>query len=558
MAGISFINVHYCYAYLLDQIPVGLLLYSHIPTAIIAVLFGGFVATQARKLSGVTLFIVCLAFAGWCAADLASWFAFLGSGLTMFTWTLVDLFAVVFFFFAYYFLYTFLAERDLPMWQKIASVVILAPAFIYTFLGTNLTGYDANTCEALESQWIVLYPYVVEAVYLIAVVVFAIARYLKSRSTVERRKAILASTGVFLFLLFFFVATLAVNLLVNYDSAEEFAYNFGIYGLFGMPVLLGYLSYLIVRYHAFDLKIFGAQALILALAVLLAAEVVFTTSVVNQILIAITLFITAVLGIILIRSVRREIEQREHIEKLAKDLAVANDRLKELDQLKNEFLSVASHQLRAPIAAIRGYAANILDGSYGAVPAPLTQPLGVIQESSRLMVNSIEDYLNISRIEQGRMKYEKSDFDFGKLAEEVTSELQPVAGAKKIALSYHGADGVMVNADVGKVKQVITNLIDNAIKYTEQGSVAVSIEKKDGKAVFMTKDTGIGIAPEEIDKLFSKFTRARDANKVNTTGTGLGLYVAKQLTEGNGGTVRVESDGLGKGSRFIVELPAKA
>ena len=116
----------------------------------------------------------------------------------------------------------------------------------------------------------------------------------------------------------------------------------------------------------------------------------------------------------------------------------------------------------------------------------------------------------------------------------------------------------MVNADVGKVKQVITNLIDNAIKYTEQGSVAVSIEKKDGKAVFMTKDTGIGIAPEEIDKLFSKFTRARDANKVNTTGTGLGLYVAKQLTEGNGGTVRVESDGLGKGSRFIVELPAKA
>ena len=107
------------------------------------------------------------------------------------------------------------------------------------------------------------------------------------------------------------------------------------------------------------------------------------------------------------------------------------------------------------------------------------------------------------------------------------------------------------------MKQVLTNLVDNAIKYTPTGSVTVTIEKKDTVARLTITDTGVGIPPEEIGLLFEKFKRARGANKVNTTGTGLGLYVAKQLTEGNAGKIWVESDGAGKGSRFIVELPAK-
>ena len=236
----------------------------------------------------------------------------------------------------------------------------------------------------------------------------------------------------------------------------------------------------------------------------------------------------------------------------------ANERLKELDHLKDEFLSIASHQLRAPMTAVRGYTANISDGSYGPVPDYLVDPLGTIQETSRLMINSIEDYLNISRIEQGRMKYEKSNFDFADLAKKVVNELIPVAEKRSLVLSIAAPEDLMINADIGKMKQVITNLVDNAIKYTEKGGVTVSLEKKEGRAVLTIADTGIGIAPEELGGLFEKFTRARGANKVNTTGTGLGLYVAKQLAVGNGGTIHAESDGVTKGSRFIVELPAIA
>jgi signal transduction histidine kinase len=206
-------------------------------------------------------------------------------------------------------------------------------------------------------------------------------------------------------------------------------------------------------------------------------------------------------------------------------------------------------------SAIRGYASNVIDGSYGAVPEYLFEPIGVMQESARLMASSIEDYLNISRIEQGRMKFEKSTFDVADLAGKVVNELGPIATKRGLDLTFKSVEPVMVNADIGKIKQVISNLADNAIKYTEKGSVSVTAEKVDGKARITIADTGVGIAADEIPKLFTKFTRARDANKVNTTGTGLGLYVAKQLVEGNGGAIRIESDGVGKGSRFIIELP---
>lgn len=172
-----------------------------------------------------------------------------------------------------------------------------------------------------------------------------------------------------------------------------------------------------------------------------------------------------------------------------------------------------------------------------------------------MMATSIEDYLNISRIEQGRMKYEKSEFDLAHLVETVVQELGPIASKKDLALSATPSEDVMVRADIGKIKQVIVNIVDNAIKYTEKGGIKVAVEKDTEHVRIVVSDTGVGIPADEIAILFDKFTRARGANKVNTTGTGLGLYVAKQLVAGHNGKAWAESDGAGKGSRFIIELP---
>jgi signal transduction histidine kinase len=175
------------------------------------------------------------------------------------------------------------------------------------------------------------------------------------------------------------------------------------------------------------------------------------------------------------------------------------------------------------------------------------------------MALSIEDFLNVSRIEQGRMKYENTNVDVRDMAQKVTEEMQQAALKKGLVLLFHSeAKGSTVaHVDPGKTRQVIYNLVDNALKYTPKGSIDVVVRSEmGGKVVSIDiKDTGVGISKETAARLFDKFVRARNANSVNVSGTGLGLYVAKQMIEAMGGKITIASEGEGKGSTFTIELP---
>jgi len=326
-------------------------------------------------------------------------------------------------------------------------------------------------------------------------------------------------------------------------------------GTFQFPFIV-FAAYAILRHGLFNVKVAGAALLVLAISILTLGEIVNADSLVLIMFRAGVFILVLIFGISLIRSVVREVQQRERIEELAKELKVANERLKELDRQKSEFVSIASHQLRSPITAIRGYISLIIEKEFGDYPSTLKEPLDRISESSRLMIKSIEDYLNISRIEQGRMKYEMSRFDITDLTKTVVGEYAPIAEKKGLDLVFSGPEKLFVSADIGKIKQVIANLVDNSIKYTPAGSVSVKASSFKGKTRVTVADTGVGLAKEDIGDLFNKFIRARGANKINTSGTGLGLYVAKQMIEAHKGRIWVESEGKGKGSRFIFELPA--
>jgi signal transduction histidine kinase len=165
----------------------------------------------------------------------------------------------------------------------------------------------------------------------------------------------------------------------------------------------------------------------------------------------------------------------------------------------------------------------------------------------------VEDFLNISRIEQGRMKYEMVKFNLAELATQVLNEIKPNIDGKGLTLNTKIEDA-FIFADRLKMKQILANIIDNSIKYTPAGSILVSVYKKNDMAVFSVKDTGVGVKKETIEKLFQKFSRAEDASKANILGTGLGLYLAKQIIVAHGGRIWVESEGEGKGSEFFVEL----
>ena len=243
---------------------------------------------------------------------------------------------------------------------------------------------------------------------------------------------------------------------------------------------------------------------------------------------------------------------------LDQQLKEANDKLKELDKQKTEFVSIASHQLRSPLTAIKGYSSLILEGSFGPISDKVKEAVDVVFQSSQKLVLVIEDFLDITRIELGKMKYEMNKVDLQEIVSQVVNELRHSVESHDLELKYKpDTKKYWILGDKGKISQVVGNMIDNAMKYTKEGTISVLVSNEKGNIRLMVKDTGVGIPPDIISKLFQKFARAKDASKVNITGTGLGLFVAKQIVDAHKGKIWAESEGLGKGSTFIVEFPVQ-
>jgi len=243
----------------------------------------------------------------------------------------------------------------------------------------------------------------------------------------------------------------------------------------------------------------------------------------------------------------------------AKKAIRTQKRLKELDQMKSEFVSIASHQLRSPLTSIRGYTSMLLEGSYGKLPAKAAATIERIADSSTYMASSIEDYLSVSRIEAGNMKYAKADFNLKNETEHVADDKRQEAIKKGLLITFKSdliKQGI-VNADVGKTRQIIHNLVNNAIKYTPRGTITLFVhdDVKKKEIYVDVIDSGIGMKTDELEDIFGKFERAHNANEVNVTGTGLGLYVARNMARKMDGDVTSHSTGVGQGSTFRLTLP---
>ncbi|HYF10615.1 MAG TPA: ATP-binding protein [Candidatus Paceibacterota bacterium] len=332
-------------------------------------------------------------------------------------------------------------------------------------------------------------------------------------------------------------------------------------GQVGIVAMIMAISYAILKHHLFDVRVIATELFLFTLWMFILVRVLIANNVQDRIIDSTLFAATVVVGGFLIRSVLKEVEAREQIEKLALELSTANEKLKEVDRLKSEFLSMGTHQLRSPLTAVKGYASLILEGSFGKAPKAIEEAVERIYQSSRSMANTIEDFLTISRIEQNRMKYEFAVTDLGKVVKDVMAELLPNALKAGLQLTYVDDKKGPYNAniDIGKIRQVIINFLDNAMKYTPKGSITVRVGRNDAtkKILVSFVDTGVGMTKETIERLFQRFSRATDANKVNVMGTGLGLFVAKEMvTAHKGGRVWAESEGPGKGSQFYLELDA--
>lgn len=275
-----------------------------------------------------------------------------------------------------------------------------------------------------------------------------------------------------------------------------------------------------------------------------------------------------VLGALLfgLRKERKEItfKERETMKALGDELGIITrniriiEELRRLDSAKTEFISIASHQLRTPISATKGYISMILEGDFGRVSAAVKDPLSKVYQANDRLVALIDDLLDISRIEGGRMKYTMGETDLLPLIADTIELVKPQGDKKGLQIITDIPKKIPpVWADAEKLRELLKNITDNSFKYTAQGSVsiAITINKQKGTLLYSVKDTGMGITPQDLSKLFQKFSRGSSVSVVHTEGTGLGLYVARKIAEAHHARVWAESAGQGKGAQFYFEIP---
>jgi PAS domain S-box-containing protein len=245
------------------------------------------------------------------------------------------------------------------------------------------------------------------------------------------------------------------------------------------------------------------------------------------------------------------------VEARTRELGVALERARAADRLKSAFLANMSHELRTPLNSIIGFTGIILQGLVGPLNDEQAKQMGMVQHSARHLLSLINDVLDLSKIEAGQLQVEIKEFDLPALLSEVVQTVRPMVGNKGLLLTLEIDPKVkQVASDRRRVEQILLNLVNNAVKFTDRGRVKVTCALDNGSIVTRVEDTGIGISPEGQERLFLPFRQLDSGVTRRYEGTGLGLSICRRLLELLGGGIRVESRGEGQGSAFIFTLPA--
>lgn len=518
-----------------------LLFYSHLTAVLAALAFSLVVASRARESLPIKLFLATISFFSvWTIIDLPLW-ALNRPDADLFLWSLQYLTEMFVYVSALYFAYAFIAQKDLPFLGKFALVALLTPVIALLPTHQLFSGVDLSTCVIQETPFEIIYGYALEIV--MSFLILGISFWGLGHQRERRKEIILFATGLIIFLIAFSSGNIIGSLTENWNVAQA--------GLFGMPVFIAFLTYTVVKFKSFNVKVFGTQALVGGIAVLIAARLFYSTTLAGTVLSTVTLAGFLVSGWFLVRSVKKEIEQREHIEKLAGELEETNKRQEVL-------MHFIGHEVKGSLAKSAGVLASLFEGDLGPLPETVKTFVSRALAESRQGASSVENILKASNLKKGSVIYTKEPFDLKALAAGAVEKAKPAAEEKGLALSFSAADGASYEMIGDKAQindHVLRNLIDNAINYTPSGSVEVSLKRNGPKIIFAVKDSGIGITEEDKKRLFTEGGHGKDSQKVNVHSTGYGLFIAKSITEAHEGTIHAESAGEGKGSTFIVEFP---
>lgn len=380
---------------------------------------------------------------------------------------------------------------------------------------------------------------------------FFLVRKLKIFFGILRQQVKFLFLGIGLFFLFVMIADLFVPLFVDSNFLANFSY-------LSVVILIVFAAFAIFKHHLFDIKVVATELLAGGIIFVLLVDAFLSKSreeIIFHFLFALGVII---LSVMLVKSVVKEVNQRQQIWEMAEDLEEANQYLKRLDETKTNFINIAAHQLKTPISGIKGYLSMLAEEDYGKLSPPQKKVSKKILENIDRLIRLVNIFLDVSRIEAGKMRLLKEEIGLESLVMATVEILMPQIKEKKLEIKLDFEKNLpKVFADPEKIRNVVLNLVDNAIKYTPKGTISIFAKRKGSEVLIGVKDFGIGIETHEISRLFQKFERAKNGMEFAPQGAGLGLFVVKFIVEAHGGKVWAESRGLNMGTTFYFSLPIK-
>jgi signal transduction histidine kinase len=529
-------NIQTCFDLVRDNVNISLIYYTHIPSAIISLIIGFFILMKNRNLLSKILFSISLVFSLWIVCSLITWTSY-DSRMYMFFWSFFGILTSIIYILSSYFSYVFIFEKDVSIRIKTFVLAFILPIIIITPTTWVVKYFDHVWCIGEENSIFMWYYYLFGIFSFISIVIF----YFKSLKIQKKniKKNTIFTIGICVFIIIFLFTGFLASYLSETGLVPDF--NFEPYGLFGMTVFMAFLAYLIVKFKAFDIKLIATQVLVWALVILIGSQFFFIQNNTNRILTAITLVITSTIGVLLVRSVKKEVALRE-------DLEIANNNQQSL-------IHFISHQLKGFFTKSKMIFAGILEDDFEKSSDTLKEAAkeGLLSDDNAVVM--IQSILGVANYRKGIITYNMENVDLIEIVNNVCDSFTNEITAKGLELKKDISESpVMILADHTQISQVIKNLIDNSIKYTPAGSIKVSLKARSvnnkKKAVFEVEDTGVGLSESDKSRLFTEGGKGEESLKLNVNSTGYGLYIVKKIVENHHGKIWAESEGRGKGSIF--------
>lgn len=530
-------NIEYCREFV--EGVWGLLVYSHlfpIIASIVSLLI--ILLSSASSLIKRVFTGVILVFIAWSVSNLLIWINYDNNPLMLFAWSSIELLACMLFMYLLYFVHVLVYEKDVSAKIKKVWLIMLLPLLVFSFTKYNLPGVDLSECVAIENGYYILYSLIIKILFTIWLSVLLLIGIVKQKK--KRKPLIIAGIGI-LFFLFSFFAT-------GYLASITGDYNLEFYGLFGMVLFIVLLSFAINRYKIINIKIISTELLVLGIIILLTSQFFYLQSQTAFVLNAITFVFVSLVGFLLIKNIKNEIEARELIVKNSKLLEQANNNQKAL-------IHFITHQVKGVLTKSRNIFDGMLSGEYGEISSKIKEVAQHGFDSDTKGVQTVQSILKASDLKTGKTIFEKKKVNASKIVAEVIEKIKPQATKKNLEISFDVQPNLFVEADEVKIKEVFQNLVDNAVIYTQKGEVKIVLKEEDSGIKFTVLDTGFGLLEEDIQRLFSEGGRGTDSLSVNVESTGYGLFIAKQIVNEHKGEIGAKSDGRDKGSEFFVILP---